>query len=176
MLDEWNWTVGEVVAPFGIAGEVKVRIESDFPDRFKRLKEVCLRPRTGEPKLFTVERARLHKRGALLKLRGIATVEDADLWRGAWVQVRRTDAVRLPDGSFYVSDLVGMEVVTAQGRALGRLDAVLNYPAQDLLQIGSILIPMVREFVVEVDTIRRRIVVAPPPGLLPNEESEVVAE
>jgi 16S rRNA processing protein RimM len=176
MLEEWNWTVGEVVAPFGIAGEVKVRIESDFPDRFERLKEVCLRPRIGEPKLFAVERSRLHKRHALLKLRGIATIAEADLWRGAWVQVRRADAVPLPSDSFYVSDLVGMEVVTAKGRALGRVDAVLNYPAQDLLQIGDVLIPMVREFIREVDTARHTIVVSPPDGLLPDEEAEIVAE
>jgi 16S rRNA processing protein RimM len=176
MLEEWNWTVGEITAPFGLAGEVKVRIESDFPDRFKRLKEVCLRPRIGEPKLFAVERARLHKRQALLKLRGIASIEEADRWRGAWVQVRRTDAVPLPGDSFYVSDLIGMEVVTADGNLLGTLDAVLSYPAQDLLQIGSILIPVVREFVLEVDTANRRIVVSPPAELLPDEEAEIVAE
>ena len=43
MLEEWSLTVGEIVAPFGLAGEVKVRLETDFPDRFTRLKQVCLR-------------------------------------------------------------------------------------------------------------------------------------
>jgi len=79
--EEWNLTIGEIVAPFGLAGDVKVRLETDFPDRFARLKQVCLRWPTGQSRLFDVEAARLHKGQILLKLRGVATIDAAETLR-----------------------------------------------------------------------------------------------
>lgn len=170
MHDDWNWTVGRVVATFGRIGELKVRIETDFPDRFARLKQVCLRLPASAPRLFTVQRARLHKGQALLKLEGVESISEAELWRGALVQIPREEAVPLPEDSYYIADLIGLDVVTREGRNLGKLDDVLQYPAQDLFQIGEILIPAVKEFIVAVDIPGRRIVVAPPEGLLPEEK------
>ncbi len=166
MLDEWNWTIGRVVAPFGRIGEVKVRLETDFPERFASVKRVCLRPASGTPALFTVERSRLHKGQALLKLEGLESINDADNWRGAVVQLPRGEAVLLPADSYYAADLVGAEVLTKDGRVLGKLDRILPYPAQDLFQVGDKLIPAVKEFILEVDVPGRRIVVDPPEGLL----------
>ncbi len=106
----------------------------------------------------------------LLQLVGVDSIDAAETWRAARVQIRRSDAVTLPEGSFYSVDLIGYDVVTSQGRTLGPLDEVLKYPGQDLLRIGATLIPAVRQMVVEVDTQNRRIVVDPPEGLLPDEE------
>lgn len=172
MLDEWNWTVGEVVGVFGIKGEMKVRLETDFPDRFARLKQVCLRPSAGNPEVRDVESTRLHKGQVLLKIRGIDRIEDVDRWRGARVQIPRSEAVALPAGSYYSADIVGFEVVSRDGKPLGTLEKVLPYPAHDLFQVGDALIPAVKEIVVEVDTANRRIVVDPPAGLLPGDELE----
>jgi len=172
MYDDWNWTVGKVVSTFGRVGELKVRIESDFPDRFARLKEVCLRPPTGIPKIFVVQRARLHKGQVLLKVEGVESISEAEQWRGALVQLPRAEAVPLPENAYYISDLIGLDVVTEDDRHLGKLDAILPYPAQDLFQIGEILIPAVKEFIISVDIPGRRIIVAPPQGLLPDEEKK----
>ena len=174
MLPEWNWTVGEVVAPFGIRGEMKVRLESDFPDRFARLKTVCLRPRRGEPKLFSVLGSRLHKGQVLLKLEGVDRIEDVDALRGALVQVKKEEAVALPAGSYYVSDLIGMEIVTKDGRSLGNLEKVLPNPGHDLWQVGEALIPAVKQIVLSVDREANRITVDPPEGMLPGDEAETV--
>src|SRR2546421_8703214 len=116
MLDDWNWTIGEVVAPFGRFGELKVRLETDFPDRFKDLEEVCLRLPNGSAKLHKIERARMHKDQVLLKIETVETIDDANRFRGAKVQVRREQAVPLPEGSYYSADLIGLEVVTRNGR------------------------------------------------------------
>ncbi len=166
--DEWDWTIGIVTAPFGIFGEMKVRIETDFPERFAGLKHVGLRIPGRIHKVFPVQRTRIHKGQVLLKLDGIESIDEVDPWRGAKVQVKRADAVPLPDGSFYTTDLIGLDVVTSEGRALGKLESVLRYPAQDLLKVGEALIPAVKEFIVEVDLTGGRIVVAPPEGLLPD--------
>src|SRR5262249_26087086 len=162
------WTVGEVVAPFGRVGELKVRSTDDSPDRFLRLRQVCLRPSSGAPRLFALQRARPHKGHVLLQLEGIETIDDAERWRGARVQMQRADVEPLPEGSYYAGDLIGMDVVTREGRELGKLEKILPYPAQDLFQVGEILIPAVKEFIVAIDPAARRIVVAPPEGLLPE--------
>jgi 16S rRNA processing protein RimM len=177
MLDDWNWTVGVVVSAFGIRGEMKVRLETDFPDRFQSLKQVCLRGAFGANKaasLYDVKGARLHKNQVLLSLVGIDKIEQVDELRGYAVQIRREEAVKLPANSYYSVDLVGMAVVTRQGRVLGKLEKILAYPAYDLFQVGEALIPAVKEIVIEVDTAGRRIVVDPPAGMLPGDEPETV--
>lgn len=173
-LDDWTWTIGEIVGVFGIKGDLKVRLDTDFPERFAGLKQVCLRPPVGDPVLWDVQGTRLHKGQVLLKLRGVDSIEDAQRLRGAKVQVPRAQAVKLPENSYYATDIVGMDVVTRDGKPLGMLDKVLPYPAHDLFQVGAALIPAVKEIVIEVDTANRRIVVDPPVGMLPGDEPETV--
>ena len=154
---------------------MKVRLETDFPDRFACLKQVCLRWPSGDTKIVDVEGARLHKRQILLKVRGIESIDDAETLRNALVQIRADDAVRLPANEYYIHDLIGCEVVTVEGHLLGPLTTVLANPANDVYVVGQgkaeILLPAVRDVVIEVDLANRRIVVQPTPGLLPDEQT-----
>lgn len=176
MLEDWNLTVGEIVAPFGLAGEVKVRLETDFPERFARLTQVCLRWPSGEARLMDVQGTRLHKGQILLKLRDVPTINEAETLRGALVQVRVQDAVRLPSNEYYIHDLLGCDVVTPEGRLFGKLTNILRSGANDVYVIGQgrdeILLPAVQDVVRAVDIVARRIVVTPTPGLLPREAEE----
>ncbi len=175
--EDWDLTVGEVTAPFGRLGEVKIRLETDFPNRFSRLRQVLLRRPSGAADLFDIEGVRLHKGQALLKLRGVDSIDAAETLRGALVQIRRQEAVPLPANEFYIHDLIGCEVVTAEGRVLGTLASVLKSSANDVFVIGQgkdeILLPAIKEVVREVDVAQRRILVTPTPGLLPGEAEEV---
>ncbi len=172
--EDWKLTVGEVTAPFSRFGEVKVNLETDFPDRFARLKEVCLRPKTGEARLFDVEKARFHKGQILLKLRGIDSINDAETLRNWKVQVRSQDAVPLPNNEFYIHDLIGCEVTLVEGKVLGKITNILRSPSNDVYVIGQgkeeILLPAIRDVIQSVDIAAKRIVVTPTPGLLPEEE------
>ncbi len=175
VLEEWSLTVGEVTSPFGIKGEIKVRLETDFPDRFARCKQLCLRWPSGEGRLFDVESTRQHKNQILLRLRGVSSIEDVDLLRNTLVQVRGADAVPLPANEFYIHDLVGCQVETAEGRVLGSLTTILRGTEQDVYVIGSgkeeILLPAVKDVVRNIDIAARKIVVTPTPGLLPEEQT-----
>ena len=169
----WSFTVGEIVSPFGRVGEVKVRLDTDFPDRFARLKQVCLRWPSGDARIVDVEKARLHKGQILLKIRGMESIDDAETLRNTLVQIKPDDAVRLPANEYYIHDLLGCEVVTAEGRILGPLTDVLRGTANDVYVIGKgkeeILLPVIRDVVQSVDLAARRITVTPTPGLLPEE-------
>ena len=175
-LPEWTLTIGEIVAPFGLAGEMKVRLETDFPERFTRLRIVCVRETSGQARLFDVENTRLHKTQVLLRLRGVDSIEDAEALRNAFVQVRAQDATRLPSNEFYIHDLLGCEVVTEQGRVLGSLTNILRGGANDVYVIGQgkdeVLLPAVKDVVRSVELTQRRIVVTPTPGLLPDDAPE----
>lgn len=172
MLDEWCWTIGVVVGPFGVRGEAKVKIETDFPDRFLKLTRACVRRADGSAELVTIRSVRMHKGQALLKMEGIDRIEDVEARRGALVQVRREDRVPLSGDSFYISDVIGFTVATTDGRTLGTLDEVLRYPAHDLWRVGEVLIPAARPFVQQVDADTRRIVVSLVPGLVPGEDAD----
>ena len=164
--------MGVVAAPFGTRGEIKVRYETDFPERFRKLKEVCLRSQRGAAQLFSVSSVREHKGQALLKLEGIERIEDVEAWRGAKVQIRRADAVKLPENEYYSADIVGFSVVTKDGRQLGKLERILPYPTYDLWVVGEALIPAVKEIVKSVDRESGQILIDPPAGMLPGEEPE----
>ena len=171
-LEDWNWTIGTVVAPFGTKGEMKVRYETDFPDRFKKLNKVCLRTSRGAAQLFSVSGVRDHKGQALMTLEGIDSIEDVENWRQAKVQVQKSQAVKLPKHEFYAADIVGFEVVTVDGRELGKLERILPYPTYDLWAVGEALIPAVKEIVKDVDAENKKITVDPPEGMLPGEVPE----
>jgi 16S rRNA processing protein RimM len=175
---DWSLTIGEIVAPFGRVGEVKVRLETDFPDRFSRLSQVCLRWPNGLTRLFAVEKARLHKGQILLKLRGITDITEAETLRNALVQIRPEEAMPLPANEFYIHDVLGCEVVTPEARILGQVASVLRSGANDVFVIRQdgqpeILLPIIKEVVRSVDLAHRRIVVTPTPGLLPGEAEAI---
>jgi 16S rRNA processing protein RimM len=101
-------------------------------------------------------------------LGGIDTPEEAKEWSGALVSVLWEELPPPEEGEYYVTDLIGCEVVDAAGVRVGDLVGVEEGPAHDWLVIcreeGESLLPMVSEFVREVDVAGRRIVVAPPEG------------
>ena len=177
-LTEWNLTVGEIVAPFGLAGEMKVRLETDFPERFARLKQVCVRTPDGVGKLCTVAGTRQHKGQILLKLQGVSRIEDAEPLRNCLVQIKTEDAVTLPENEYYIHSLVGCVVKLQSGKSLGTLTSILRTTANDVYVIGKgkdeILLPAIKDVVKHVNLDKRTIEVAPTPGLLPDEPAEVV--
>jgi len=174
--EDWKLTVGEVAAPFSRFGEVKVNLETDFPNRFARLAQVCLRPKTGEARLFDVEKARLHKGQVLLKLRGIDSINDAETLRNYKVQVRSNEAVPLQTNEFYIHDLLGCEVALPDGQILGIITNVLRGNSNDVYVIGQgkdeILLPAIRDVVQSVNIVAKKIVVTPTPGLMPGDAVE----
>ena len=71
-----------------------------------------------------------------------------------------------------MDDMIGLKVVTLEGRELGSVDEVLAYPAQDILKIGEVMIPLVKQFVKSVDFEKATITVDLIPGMLPEDEEE----
>jgi 16S rRNA processing protein RimM len=126
--------VGRVVKPHGLLGEVVVERWSDLDDRLAPGSVL-----TTDRGPLSVRASRPHQGRQLVSFEGVVDREGAEELRGL---VLRAHPVEMP-GALWVHELVGAEVVTADGRALGRVEAVEANPASDLLVLeGGDLVPL----------------------------------
>ncbi|MFP4328724.1 MAG: ribosome maturation factor RimM [Paracoccaceae bacterium] len=160
--------VGAVAGAFGVRGEV--RLKSFTADPAAIVDYAPLFTEEGARR-FDVSITRPIKGGFAARLSGIDTKEQADALRGTQLYVPRERLPALPDDEFYHADLVGLDVVDTGGASLGRVIAVQDHGAGDLLEIRApgarqtVLLPFTRAAVPTVDLTARRIVADPPEGL-----------
>lgn len=159
--------IGKIVAPVGIRGEVKVIVLTDFPERFSVGSEIMLKPPKGESRRVKIELQRPTKGGLTIKLEGVDTRNDAEALRDAQFVIDKSELATLPEGEFYVFDIIGLRVVTDDGRECGEVIEVLQGGANDVYVTSTgICIPALRDVVVGVDVDKREMVIRPVPGLL----------
>ena len=162
--------IGLVLRSHGVRGEMRVRPLSDHPDRFAALSRVWLTRDGRDHGEFEVEHCRSLGSAIGMKLRGIETPEDITALQGCEVVAEPLPVDSLPEDTYYVFDLVGMEVVTDEGVPLGRVAEVLAHPANDVLVVddggAQRLLPVIGEVVIKVDVEARVVVVHVLPGLL----------
>jgi 16S rRNA processing protein RimM len=165
---EWA-TIGQVVALFGVRGELKVHLLTDVPDRFGRLEAVYLGP---EHRRYVIEHARPYKgEMIILKLAGFDDANTAELLRRKEIQIPVSQLAELPPGSYYQHDILGLTVLTSDNRELGQIVDILETGGNDVYMIKGpdgkqILIPAIKDVVKQIDLIRRTMYIDPLPGLL----------
>jgi len=156
--------VGKLGRTRGVQGELYITLLTDFPDRFLELKEIHVR----QNKVWTVRRlrsSRLVGGKPVVSFEGVKTKEEAARMTNLELGVKADEVVPLPDGSYYVYDLIGCEVIDERsGDTLGTIREVENYPAQDVYIVkgkagDELLVPAVEKFVKEVDIKKRRVII-----------------
>lgn len=152
--------IGKVVGVFGLRGGMKVEPLTDLFERFTVGRTVYL-----NGKAYVVERMHLHKQQIRIRLSGIDTIAEAEKQVGKFIHASREERPVLPTGEYWVDELLGMEVIEESGEVLGTLDEVISAPAHDVFRVGSLLIPAVSEFILNVDSTARRITVHLLPGM-----------
>ncbi len=160
--------IGKIINTHGVRGELKLEPWCEPDEVFPSLAEVLV---GGRP--MRVKGWRHHQRFVLLTLEGVSGMDAAAALKNQVVSARR-DAIRLPDGRFFYSDLFGFEVHDNRvGRVIGRLEDVREMPGGDLYVVrgpgGEVLIPAVDEFEEEIDFESRRLVLRTIEGMLPDE-------
>jgi 16S rRNA processing protein RimM len=165
--------VGAIAGAFGVRGEARV-------------KSVCAEPAAiaeygplsdASGRRYEIRITRPVKGGFAVRLSGVGTREEAEALRGTRLYVPRERLPPLPEDEFYHADLIGLAVLDTGGAELGRIRAVHDHGAGDVLEIRSadgreILLPFTRAAVPTIDLAGRRIVVDPPPGLLGDERED----
>ena len=162
--------VGVISNTHGIRGEVKVFPTTDDPARFKKLKNVFLD--TGKEYLeLEIEQVKFFKQFVILKFKGYDSINDVERYKQKSLMVDREHAVKLKKNEYFIADLVGLSVYTEDDRPLGTLTDVLQTGANDVYVVEmeeqkEVLIPAIRECILEVDMEMRRMKVHLLEGLL----------
>jgi 16S rRNA processing protein RimM len=172
-VDDDRWSdavlVGRVVRPQGNRGEVIVAPETDFGSTRFAI-GATFTTRIGD-RLQTLQVAgsREHRGRWVIGFAGISTIDDAEAMRGAELRIAPEALAPLPDGAFYVHELIGCRVETSAGQPVGSV-ARVDMAGTPLLVVGDepdeVLIPLAETICRRVDVRAGIIVIDPPEGLI----------
>ncbi|GAB1377757.1 ribosome maturation factor RimM [Pararhodobacter sp.] len=159
--------VGAIAGAFGVRGEVRLKSFCAQPEAI-----AAYAPLWSEDgkRQFSVRLGQAIPNGFSARLSGIDTREEAEALKGLRLFADRERLPALPDDEFYHADLIGLTVLDTGGAVLGRVSAVLNHGAGDILEIqrpgkGNALLPFTLAVVPTVDLAAGRIIADPPEGL-----------
>ena len=149
--------IGKIVSAVGLKGEVKVYNYSDRPDIYEDTESIYV-----DDVLMRVRSVRTQKNMVILGLEGIDDRNAAEKARGSELFVTEDDLPELPEGEYYIRDLIGMEAVLEDGSRLGVVTDVIQNTAQDIFEVETdegkqVLVPKVPAFVLDIDLHSRRV-------------------
>ena len=161
-------TIGKISRVRGLKGEMVIIPLTDDPQRFLKLEKVTI-AHDEDCRQFLVEKAREFKDRVLLKLKQVDSPEQARGLVGGYIEIEEDQLVRLPQGSYFVFDIVGLEVVTVAGERIGTVKEVISLPANDLYLVEgeekSYNIPAVKDVIKEIDLKKKKMIIEPMEGL-----------
>ena len=162
--------IGQIVNTFGIKGMVKVNPFTDDISQFEKMKSILI-DKKGTFIEMQIEEVKYSKNQVLLKLKGIETIEEAEKYRNCYLKLPREKARKLPEGTYFIADLIGLDVYTEEGDLLGKVDDIYNSGASDIYVIKNelgkqILLPATKEVIKQIDLEREKIIVHLLKGLI----------
>ena len=155
--------VGKIVNTYGIKGFVKVVPYTDDITRFEKLKNVYIDFK-GNLILMTIDEVSYSKGNVLLKFKEAPDINMVEKYKNSFIKIPRKDAVKLPKDSYFVADLIGLEVYTEEGRLLGKLDDIFKTGSNDVYVVKSedgkqTLLPAIKDVIKNIDFENKKIIV-----------------
>lgn len=163
--------IGQIVNTFGIKGIVKVKpFTDDIHSRFDNLKKVYVEIHKVK-KEYEIENVSYHKDMVLIKFKGIDKIEDAEKLRNSYLKIDRKDEPELEEGTYYITDLIGIDVYSDAGKLLGKLDDVFNTGSKDIYvvkdELGKqLLLPAIADVIKKIDLEQNKMTVHLIKGLI----------
>lgn len=163
--------IGKVVSTHGLRGELRVDPWCDSPQFLCQFKTLYLKK--GETKLSVSSRP--HKTIAIVKAKGIDTIEEAEKLRGKVLYINRSDA-KLAPGEYFIQDLMGLDVIDIDtNENYGKITDVLKTGANDVYQVTDkdkkdYLIPVIDDVVKEIDINGGKVLIKPLKGIFDHED------
>jgi 16S rRNA processing protein RimM len=169
-----NWddmaVVGRIARPHGIRGQVILNVETDFPEERFQPGIVMFVIRAAAIDRLLLTGVRFQNGRPVVSIDGIDSMTAAQQLAGLELRVPSEQLAPLPAGTYYRHDLVGCGVETVSGKSVGVVAEVEGplHGSRLVVSAGTdeVLIPFVAEICLEIDTDRKRVVIAPPDGLL----------
>ena len=162
--------IGQIVNTFGIKGMVKIKPFTDDIRIFDKLEKIYIENKKSR-KEYVIEEVKYHKNMVLMKLKGIDTPEDANLLRQSYLLIDRDKEEPLEEGTYYIVDLLGLEVYTDEDKLLGTVQDIFNTGSTDIYivkdeQGKQVLLPGISEVIKEINLEDKKIIVHLIPGLI----------
>ena len=158
-------TIGQILAPWGVKGKLKVEVVTDFPERFTPQARIYINRQA-----MTIDSTEWYKGKVIIKLNTVDSIEEAQKLRGQPIEIPHSQLHPLPEGQYYHFQLIGLEVWTTQGELLGNITEILTAESNDSYVVhgtkGEILIPAIEDVVKSIDLNKGQMVIEPIEGLL----------
>ena len=159
--------IGEVVNTHGVRGEIKLNPWTDSLDDLTDIITFYLKDGETAVALYA-ETVRIHKNCAIIKLEGVDDMKTAESFRGRTLYIKRDE--NLPEGRYYIADLIGLSVMTDEGE-FGTVADVFQTGANDVYEVKRsgakpVYLPAIREVIQEINVEKGYVKVVIPEGLL----------
>ncbi len=162
-------TVGQILNTQGIKGEVKVRSLTDYPERFQAGSRFVF-DKNGQTQTLTLEIVRQHNNFLIIKFREIQDMDSAEALKNGELKITKDQLVRLPEDTYFIFEILDMEVRTEEGLILGRIKDVVKTGSNDVYVVAGenkdYLIPALKNIVINVDKTNKLMIIKPLEGLL----------
>ena len=162
--------VGVISSTHGVRGEVKVFPTTDDVHRFDDLKEVILD--AGKEQIpLEIEHVKYFKNMVILKFKGYDNINDIEKYKSRDLLVTRDQAVELGPDEYFISDLIGLNVITDEAVSLGTVKDVMETGANDVYVVEmkngrELLLPVIRDCILDIDLEKKQITVHILDGLM----------
>ena len=161
--------IGRVSRPHGLRGELSIQVSVSKPPFLNDVEQVYI----GSARVpYKISAARTHRKRLLLRLANVEDRESAEVLRGQDVSISVADAEPLQPDEYYIRELIGLQIVTEEGEALGTLKDVLETGANDVYVVmqdeDDWLLPAIKDVVRAIDLERNEMIVHLLPGLCPD--------
>ena len=162
--------IGQIVNSYGIKGFFKVVPFTDDITRFDDLETIYIEKNKKLEKKI-IEEVKYHKNLVLLKIKGIDDINDTEQYKNCILKIERKDAVELPEDTYFITDLIGIEVYDEDEKLLGNLIDIFTTGSNDVYvvkdELGKqILLPAIGEVIKKVDVANKKMIVKLIPGLV----------
>ncbi|MBQ8795870.1 MAG: 16S rRNA processing protein RimM [Clostridia bacterium] len=163
--------IGKIVGTHGVRGELRAECWCDSPQFFAAFKKLYFDE--GNEKIDVISRP--HKNMALVKIKGVESVEQADLLRGKVLYVNRKD-IRLPKGTNFIQDIIGLEVKDVDSEVVyGKVTEVIKTGANDVYEVKNedkkaYYIPVIKDVVIETNPKKGVVLIRPMKGIFDDED------
>lgn len=161
--------VGKIVNTHGLRGEVKVVPWTDYPEVFEDIEYVYRKTKTDYERL-DLRGIKYQKGNIIVRFAQITDINEAEKYKNQILYAERSHLGELPEGVYYLADLIGLTVIKDDGEVVGTIADVINTGASDIYEVKregkkSLLIPVIDEVVLGVDLENKKVTVHMMEGL-----------
>ena len=155
--------LGQIVNVKGLKGEVKVNSFTDDNTKFERIPKVFLKRKETLTE-YEIEKVGYSKNQVIIKFKNVDTVEEAETLRNSYIVVDREIFGELPEGVYYIADLIGLDVFTESNEYLGKVDDIFSTGSNDVYVVKDELgkqklLPGIDEVIKQIDLESGKIIV-----------------